>query len=108
MNEKGGIDESEFNKFLNISILPLWPNAEDEKRKRVMLKLDSGPGRTCKQLLAQIRMLGFYFYPGVPDTTAVSQETDRNYGPFKTQFCKHIDLVVQDRKKENESKAASL
>ena len=108
MNEKGGMDEKEFNAFLNNSIMPLWPKAEDIKGKRVMLKVDSGPGRTAAELLAQLRLLGFYLYPGVPNTTAVSQETDRNYGPFKTQFRKNLDLVVQDRKNDNESKAASL
>ena len=108
MNEKGGMDDDEFAKFLNNSIIPLWPKADDIKGMRVMLKLDSGPGRTCVRLLAQLRMLGFYLYPGVPNTTAVTQETDRNYGPFKTQFRKNLDLVVQDRQKDNESKAASL
>ena len=73
-----------------------------------MLKLDSGPVRACAQILAQLRLLGFYLYPGVLKTTAGSQEMDQNCGPFKTQFRKILDIVVQDRQKENESKAASL
>jgi hypothetical protein len=42
-------------------------------------------------------------YPGVPNTTAVSQETDRNYGPFKTQFRKNLDEVIDVRIKGNHS-----
>jgi len=41
--------------------------------------------------LATLRQLGFILFPGVPNTTAVTQETDRNYGPFKTQF--RINLI---------------
>ena len=32
--------------------------------------------------------------PGVPNTTAVSQETDRNYGPFKLHFRTELDALV--------------
>ena len=59
-----------------------------------MVKCDSGPGRLNTELLARMKFLGFYLYPGVPNTTAVSQETDRNYGPFKTQFRKNLDEVI--------------
>ena len=37
-----------------------------------------------------LRGMGIYLYPGVPNTTAVTQETDQNYGPFKTQFIKNL------------------
>ena len=40
--------------------------------------------------------LGFNFYPGVPNTTAVTQEKDRNYGPFKTQLHINLYLVVRE------------
>ncbi|KAL7546421.1 hypothetical protein ACHAWF_015054 [Thalassiosira exigua] len=97
MNAKGGMDDDEFYKYVINSLLPLYPKAKDVRGHRVMMKVDSGPGRTCAELLAALRLLGFYLYPGVPNTTAVSQETDRNYGPFKTQFRKNLDAVVQTR-----------
>ncbi len=62
-----------------------------------MIKADSGPGRTCKELLAELRHMGFILFPGVPNTTAVTQETDRNYGPFKTQFRVNLILIVDAR-----------
>jgi hypothetical protein len=58
----------------------------DVPGKRVMLKVDSRPGRLNIELLAELHLLGFYLYPGVPNMTAVSQETDQNYSPFKTQY----------------------
>ena len=27
----------------------------------------------------------------------MTQNTDRNYGPFKTQICTNLDLVVRER-----------
>ncbi len=44
-----------------------------------------------------MRLLGFILYPCVPNTTHVTQETDQNYGPFKTQFLKNLDLIVDER-----------
>lgn len=97
MNTKGGMDDEEFEKYMENVIFPLYPNARDIAGRRVMVKADSGPGRTCKRLLARMRHLGFYLYPGVPNTTGVSQETDRNYGPFKTQFRVNFDKIIQER-----------
>ncbi len=42
-------------------------------------------------------MFGFILYPGVPNTTHVMQETDRNYGPFKTKFMSNLDTIVSER-----------
>ena len=62
-----------------------------------MLKVDSGPGRLNSELLALIRFHGFYMYPSVPNTTAVSQETDQNYGPFKKGFHSNLKEVTDAR-----------
>ena len=94
MNTKGGMDEGEFEKYLLGSLFALYPDVKDVDGKRVMIKVDSGPGRLNALLLATCRLLGFVLYPGVPNTTAVSQETDRNYGPFKTVFRIILDIVV--------------
>ena len=97
MNEKGGMDMEEFAKYIRNSIMPLFPNAAPEKGKWVILKCDSGPGRLNLELLADLRTSGFILFPGVPNTTAVTQETDQNYGPFKTKYCKNLDAVVDAR-----------
>ena len=60
-----------------------FPDAEDITGKTVIIKDDSGPGRMKLGFLAEARTLGFTIYPGVPNTTAVTQETDQRYGPFK-------------------------
>ena len=66
----------------------------------MVLKCDSRPGRMNIDLLADLRASGFILYPGVLNTTAVMQETDQNYGPFKTQCCKNLDAVVDERIKQ--------
>ncbi|KAL7445324.1 hypothetical protein ACHAXH_007798, partial [Discostella pseudostelligera] len=103
MNEKGGMDDAEFGEYLRTAILPLYPNAAPEKGKWVILKCDSGPGRMNIDLLAELRMAGFILFPGVPNTTAVSQETDQNYGPFKTAFGKNLDRLIEERLVQNKS-----
>jgi hypothetical protein len=35
----------------------------------------------------------------MPNTTHVMQETDKNYGPFKTQFSKNLEDIVDARLK---------
>ncbi len=85
LNEKGGMDREEFEKYIFNGIVPLYPNALDVPGKRVLIKIDSGPGRNNNEVMcARLRNLGIYLYPGVPNTTAVTQETDRGYGKFKS------------------------
>ena len=102
-NEKGGMDEEEFEKYIMNSIVPLYPNARNRPGHRVMLKVDSGPGRMNLNLLARLRRLGFILYPCVPNTTHVTQETDQLYGAFKMQFLKNLDLMVDARLEANVS-----
>jgi hypothetical protein len=96
-NKKGGMDSVEFEKYVLGSIVPLYPHARDKKGHRVLLKVDLGPGRMNLMLLARLRRLGFVLYPGVPNTTHVSQETDQQYGAFKTQFVTNLDTIIEGR-----------
>ena len=97
MKLKGGMDEREFRSYFFNSIVPLFPDAEDVTGKRVIIKVDSGPGRMELGFLAEARTLGFIIYPGVPNTTAVTQETDQSYGTFKTQFVKNLKILSDAR-----------
>jgi hypothetical protein len=49
------------------------------------------------QLLTTLKLIGIILYPCVPNTTHVTQETDALYGPFKTQFLKNLDRMVEAR-----------
>jgi len=102
-NEKAGMDEVEFEKYLLNFIVPLYPDAKNMLGHRVLLKVDSGPGRMNIRLLTKLRRLGFILYPCVPNTTHVTQETDRCYGPFKTQFAINLDNLVDARLKKDKS-----
>ena len=63
----------------------------------MLFKLDSEPGRLRVKLIACICLLGFLLYPGVPNNTVVSQDIDRNYGPFNTTFLIILNKIVQER-----------
>jgi hypothetical protein len=101
MNEKAGMNAVELNKYITNSILPLFPDLEDTPGKRILLKVDSGPGRTNLDMLADLRLQGCYLVAGVPNTTAVTQETDQNYGPFKLAYRTNIRRLAQSRFEAN-------
>lgn len=45
MNLKGVMDDAEYEKYLFLSIIPLFPVLEDKAVFRIILKFDSRPGR---------------------------------------------------------------
>jgi hypothetical protein len=97
MKEKTGMNAAELEKYILKAILPLYPDAADKPGKRVMLKVDSGPGRTNVGMLTKLRLRGFYLSPSVPNTTHVTQETDQSYGPFKSGFRKNLRCLSDYR-----------
>ncbi len=96
LNTKGRMDDKEFEEYVTNSILPLYPNTRDRPGSRLLLKCNSGPGRLQIELLAKLRFLGVYLYPCVPNATAVTQETDRTYGKFKSAFRMNLELLVDE------------
>ncbi len=84
LNEKGSMNDEESDKYIDNSIVPLYPDLENMPGKRVLLKVDSGPGHNGRDLLNKARFREVYIFPGLPNATSVQQETDMNYGPFKS------------------------
>jgi hypothetical protein len=95
-NKKGGMNEDELKKYLTQAIMPLYPDAADIPGKRVIIKIDSGPGRTNESMLAELRVKGFYLLPGLPNSTHVTQETDQNYGLFKHVLRKNLEKLTRE------------
>ena len=58
--------------------MKLYPDAAPVKGHWVVIKCDSSPGRLNPTLLAYLHYHGFILYPGIPNTAAVSQETDQS------------------------------
>ena len=48
-------------------------------------------------MLATLRARGFYLMAGVPNTTRVTQSTDRNYGPFKKIYRINLKELTRQR-----------
>ena len=84
------MDTIDFAKYLASLSVPLYPNARDEPGLQVAILVDSGPGRLNSVMLAEMKLLGFYLLPCVPDTTHITQTTDQNYGQFKDIYRKKI------------------
>jgi hypothetical protein len=113
-NEKGGMDNTEFSRYLLDLVSRLYPDRADVPGRRVIVKVDSGPGRNCEELKALLRTEGIYLIMGVPNGTATGQEADQpsNYGTFKPSFRRnrnrlysyrqakfHTELALHERKK---------
>ena len=85
---KTGMDVQEFCNIYVVEdcIVPLYPDVEDIAGKRVLLLVDSFPGRTQLDMLASLRIKCIYLKAGVPNTTHITQLTDQNYGMFKSIY----------------------
>ena len=64
-NSKAGMDAVEFSMYLQTSFMPLYPDAKDIPCKRVLIIVDSGPGRLDLDTLATLRARGFYLMADV-------------------------------------------
>ena len=95
-NEKGGTDGRVLKQVLNHYVTQLFPDAADIPGKRVLFKIDGGPGRLDISNLAELRSRGVYLFPGVQNTTHITQETDQNYGEFKTLLRKYIQQLLNE------------
>ena len=77
--------------------MSIFLSAAPVQGKWVVIKCDSGPGRLNPDLLAYLHYHGFLLYPGVPNTTAVSQETDQSFGPFQSAVRTNLQLLIDER-----------
>jgi len=101
LNEKAGMNAIELEKYFQANVLPLHPDVEDKPGKRVIAKVDSGPGRLFLPMLASLRLQGMYLVPGVPNTTGLTQETDQNYSPLKTYYRGNLEALSAGRFSKN-------
>ena len=83
--------------------MPLYLDARDVIGKRVLLIVDSGPGRLNGDLLAILRLNGFYMTAGTPNTTHITQSTDRNYGQFKSDYHHNLQFLTKTRRAIHET-----
>jgi hypothetical protein len=84
MNGKGGMNNEEFERYIDNSIVLLFPDLEDTPGNCILLKFESEGGCNLQDLLNKCWFRGVYIYPGLPNSTSMQQEMDINfYGLFK-------------------------
>jgi hypothetical protein len=96
VNDKGGSDCHVLNQCLNGYQERLYPDAADVPGKRLLYKIDWGPGRLDEESLAEKRARDIYLHPVVQNTTQVHQKTDQNYGQFKSDVHWNIATLTAD------------
>ena len=79
MNDKGGMNEVEFEKYIWTEILRLYPDIVDVERKQVVLKFDSGPSQMNLSMLTRLHFFDLYLMPCAINTTQVTHETYQKY-----------------------------
>ena len=97
MNKKTGMYGVEIEEYIRTEILPLHPDAAGVPGKRVIMKVDRGPGRSNIEMITKLRLLGCYLIPSVPNTTQLAQETDQSYGIFKSNYRINIGKLATYR-----------
>jgi hypothetical protein len=94
VNKKGGTDSRVLNEVLSQYAAVLYPDAKDEEGYRVCFKIDGGLGSLNILMFADMQCQVVYLFPGVQNTTHVTQETDQNYGLFKSQLRQNIQTLT--------------
>jgi hypothetical protein len=94
MNEKGGMNDREFEHYINNSIVSLFPDLEDMLGQHILLKFNSGPGRNGQDLLNKCWFRGVYIYPCLSNSTSVQQEMNINYGLFKGVVWRNLSKIA--------------
>ena len=74
MNKKDGMSNKEFNCYIKNTIMLLFLYVEDKQQTWSQLHGPAVQGTLSRPL----------YLSGLPNTTSVQQETDRNYGLFKS------------------------
>ena len=65
MNEKVRVNSVELQKCIDNVILLLFPDIAEVPGKRVILKLDRGPGRMNVEIFASSKVQGLCIVPGL-------------------------------------------
>jgi hypothetical protein len=99
-NDKGVSYCRTLHQFLTAYQHRLWPDADDISSKRVLYRIDGSPGRLDEGALADSRDRGIYLFPGVKNTTQVTQETDQKYGQLKSYVISNIAVLTADLVRE--------
>jgi hypothetical protein len=95
MNGKGGMNNKEFECYIDISIIPLFPNLEDMPGKYILLKVNSSHSCNWRDLLNKCWFRGVYIYPSLPNSTSMQQEADITiYGPFKGVIWRNLAKIT--------------
>ncbi len=96
------MDKEDFEKYLFISIVPTYTDSLDVVTKSIVIKLDCGNGLMNLEMIICLWLELFYMYPGVSNTTVVSLEADRQYGPIKNKFWINLSECCTERLLHNE------
>lgn len=94
---KGSMTTDIWKTFMLKMVDYLWPDVQDVPGKRVIIRADSGPGRSGDAVLQQLRVQGAYYRPGCPNTTECSQEMDQLFSACKTAINKNKNELWRAR-----------
>ena len=95
-NQKCGMDDKAFKIHINKNVCALCPDVCNVPGRRLLLKIDGGPGGLNADLLADLAANGICLHPSLVNNTHISQETDQNCGFFKSTFVQNLHKLSKD------------
>jgi hypothetical protein len=94
MNEKGGMTNHEFDRYIKNSVIPLFPYLADGLEKLVLLKVNGGLGCNGHDLMLNAQFWGVYIFPRLPNARSVQHKTDDSYGPVKNVIRNNLKRIT--------------
>ena len=88
------MDDEEFFDYIQKSIM--HPDAAPKNGNWLCIKSDGGPGHLNADFLLTCTITASSLYPGVPNTTMVTQEMDQSYGLFQLKLCTNLQVLIDE------------
>jgi hypothetical protein len=87
----------------------LFPDAADVLGKRILYKINGGPGCLDLKLLSNLRARVVWLFNGVQNMTHITQKMDQNYSFFKSLGRRHSQLLLNEQvRNDNDKKGCTF
>eukprot|EP00536_Pseudo-nitzschia_multiseries_P011042 jgi/Psemu1/27677/gm1.27677_g len=98
-----GMGIVEFRKYFEMSIMPLFPDAQLAKVKCICFIVDSRLSWSDPALHQLMSVKGFLLIAGVPNATHATQVTETSFNPFKPAFCSNKKKLHANRRSNKQT-----
>ncbi len=88
------MENDKFEWYITESMANFNPDIDHVIGKHITIREKIAHDFIVNNLMAQLRLLGFILYPGLTNTTTITQETDASNGSIKTSFEHNLEFTT--------------